>query len=198
MSSFQTILCWILMFLYEIIEPRICRYATRRDTCLLSPVFQCVRFGNCVIWEWNSLKLELTSDPQAAARSAYPEADALKALPYRSPRRGAEESASARPSPVRSRGAQRALKDKGWVSKDKDSLPYAVGLARSASGARSNHPDRLMHCPETKSAGLITELLKTQWETVQPKLLSRLAGRAGMEVDDLAPQLFRRPLFFRD
>jgi hypothetical protein len=54
-----------------------------------------------------------------------------------------------------------------------------------------------MHCPETKSAGLITELLETQPKTVQPKLLGRLAGRAGVEVDDLAAQLFRRPLFFR-
>jgi len=35
------------------------------------------------------------------------------------PPKGAEESALARPSPVRSRGAQRALRDKGWVSKER-------------------------------------------------------------------------------
>ncbi len=47
-----------------------------------------------------------------------------------------------------------------------------------------------------KSAGLIT-VGKTQRKAVQPKLLCRLAGGAGVEVDDLAAQLFRRPLFFR-
>ncbi len=33
-------------------------------------------------------------------------------------------------------------------------------------------------------------------KTAQSEALSRLACVADMEVDDLAPQLFRRPLFF--
>jgi hypothetical protein len=54
----------------------------------------------------------------------------------------------------------------------------------------------LMRC-KNKSAGLLTGFAKTQRKAAQPEALGRLAGWAGMEVDDLAAQLFRRPLFFR-
>ena len=44
---------------------------------------------------------------------------------------------------------------------------------------------------KSKSGWAVTLLRKT----AQPMLLGRLAGHAGREVDDLAAQLFRRPLF---
>jgi hypothetical protein len=50
----------------------------------------------------------------------------------------------------------------------------------------------VMRKKNKKSAGPPTFLRRA----AQPEALSRLAGRAGVEVDDLAAQLFRRPLFF--
>ena len=44
-------------------------------------------------------------------------------------------------------------------------------------------------------AGPPTGLRNTQRKAAQPMLLGRFAGRAGREVDDLAAQLFRSPLF---
>jgi hypothetical protein len=55
----------------------------------------------------------------------------------------------------------------------------------------------LMRERNKKPAGSPTGLLKMQRRAAQPEALSRFARVGGMEVDNLAPQFFRRPLLLR-
>ena len=67
-------------------------------------------------------------------------------------------------------------------------MPVPCHLERS-TWKRSKGKDGLIEHENKKLAGLPTFLR----QAAQPVLLCRLACVAGMEVDDLAPQLFRRP-----
>lgn len=77
-------------------------------------------------------------------------------------------------------------------------LPAREGFASKVRWINSTHTlrawgrkARLDTTHKQKSAGLLPCCGKQSSQS----RLSRLAGRAGMEVDDLAAQLFRRPLF---
>jgi hypothetical protein len=81
-----------------------------------------------------------------------------------------------------------------WRDANAAGLQGNAGPTRGIPGERQNRglqngEERLMQHENKKLAGPPTFLRKA----AQPVVLSRLACSAGMEVDDLAPQLFRRP-----